>query len=77
RRRRNCESNQVLPRVSLFGLLSRRRTESILLSMPPTAGWRYEWHPDPGTPAARLQSEFLVPRVWACAAPPPAERPPR
>jgi coproporphyrinogen III oxidase len=31
--------------------------------MPPSARWRYDWHPEPGSPEARL-GEFLVPRDW-------------
>jgi coproporphyrinogen III oxidase len=27
--------------------------------------WRYNWQPEPGTPEARLYSDFLVPREWA------------
>jgi coproporphyrinogen III oxidase len=27
--------------------------------------WRYDWHPAPGSPEARLASEFLRPRDWA------------
>jgi len=27
--------------------------------------WRYDWHPAPGTPEARLYSDFLRPRDWA------------
>jgi coproporphyrinogen III oxidase len=27
--------------------------------------WRYNWHPEPGTPEARLYEEFLRPRDWA------------
>jgi coproporphyrinogen III oxidase len=26
--------------------------------------WRYNWQPEPGTPEARLYSDFLVPREW-------------
>jgi coproporphyrinogen III oxidase len=26
--------------------------------------WRYDWQPEPGTPEARLYSDFLVPREW-------------
>ena len=32
--------------------------------MPPLAAWRYDWHPVPGTPEARLYEAFLRPREW-------------
>jgi coproporphyrinogen III oxidase len=32
--------------------------------MPPVANWRYDWKPEPGTPEARLYSDFLVRREW-------------
>ena len=43
---------------------SNGRTESILLSMPPLVKWRYDWHPEKGTPEAELYEKFLVPRDW-------------
>jgi coproporphyrinogen III oxidase len=32
--------------------------------MPPIVKWRYNWHPEPGTPEARLYTDFLPARDW-------------
>jgi coproporphyrinogen III oxidase len=63
RRGRYVEFNLAFDRGTRFGLQSQARTESLLMSMPPRAEWRYDYHPAPGTPEAEL-ADYLKPRDW-------------
>jgi coproporphyrinogen III oxidase len=64
RRGRYVEFNLIYDRGTKYGIESGRRIESVLASLPPEVRWRYVWHPEPGSPEARLFERYLVPRDW-------------